>query len=66
VVHGGSPPPEPLWHWDEVAAWFQATGGVHPSESRTAALAAINGILANRQLAREHPDYLKRIQRLAG
>jgi hypothetical protein len=66
VVHGGSPPPEPLWHWDEVAAWFQATGGAHPSGSRTAALAAINGILANRQLAREHPDYLKRIQRLAG
>lgn len=56
----------PLWHWDEVAAWFQATGGAQSSEYRTAALAAINGILANRQLAREHPDYLKRIQRLAG
>ena len=70
---GGFPPPaagnvrSPLWHWDEVAAWFQATGGaLAPSDYRTAAIAAINGVLANRQLARDHPDYLERIKRLAG
>jgi hypothetical protein len=69
---GGFPHPvagnarSPLWHWDEVTAWFQATRGAQPSEHRTPALAAINGILANRQLARDHPEYLTRIQRLAG
>ncbi len=70
---GGFPHPvagnvrSPLWHWDEVAAWFQATEGARAlSEYRTATIASINGVLANRQLARDHPDYLERIQRLAG
>lgn len=70
---GGFPPPaagnvrSPLWHWDDVAAWFQTTTpeGVI-DEDRSAAIAAINGALANRRLARDHPDYLSRIGRLAG
>lgn len=70
---GNFPPPaagnvrSPLWHWAEVAAWFQATSSEDASDDdRAAAIAAINGVLANRRLARDHPDYLSRISRLAG
>lgn len=70
---GGFPSPSagnvrsPLWHWDEVAAWLQsATSESTIGEDRSAAIAAINGALANRRLARDHPDYLSRINRLVG
>ncbi|MDA8186219.1 MAG: helix-turn-helix transcriptional regulator [Acidimicrobiales bacterium] len=70
---GSFPPPaagnvrSPLWHWDEVATWFQTTAPEGTiGEDRPAAIAAINGALANRRLARDHPDYLSRIGRLAG
>jgi hypothetical protein len=70
---GGFPSPaagnvrSPLWHWAEVAAWFQANGSEDAREDdRAAAIAAINGVLANRRLARDHPEYLRRISRLAG
>ncbi|MCL4413566.1 MAG: hypothetical protein M1522_02265 [Actinobacteria bacterium] len=70
---GGFPSPtagnvrSSLWHWDEVAAWFQvATPGSAIGEDRSAAIAAVNGVLATRRLARDHPDYLSRINRLVG
>lgn len=70
---GGFPRPvagnvrSPLWHWADVALWFEnATGAEVPFEDRTRTIASINGALANRVLARECPKDLKRIQRLAG
>jgi hypothetical protein len=58
----------PLWHWADVAAWFEDQG-TDPSafEDRLQAIAAINGTLANRALARIRPADARRIQeRLAG
>ena len=58
----------PLWHWADVAAWLEnEAGGGADFEDRLRTIASINGELANRVLAREHPQELKRIrQRLAG
>lgn len=70
---GGFPRPvagnvrSPLWHWADVASWFEANDdGEVPFEDRTRTIASINGALANRILARERPKDLRRIQRLAG
>jgi predicted DNA-binding transcriptional regulator AlpA len=70
---GGFPRPvagnvrSPLWHWADIASWFQNSAGDQEMfEERTRAIASINGALANRVLARERPKDLKRIQRLAG
>ncbi len=70
---GGFPRPvagnvrSPLWHWADIASWFQnSAGDQEVFEDRTRTIASINGALANRVLAREHPKDLKRIQRLAG
>lgn len=71
---GGFPRPtagnvrSPLWHWADVAAWLEnQAGGGEDFEDRLRTIASINGELANRILAREHPQELKRIrQRLAG
>ena len=54
----------PLWHWADVAAWFESHQGekVVP-EDRMRTIAAINGALAGRVLAREHPTVLKMIER---
>ena len=57
----------PLWHWADIASWFQnSAGDQEVVEERTRTIASINGALANRVLAREHPKDLKRIRRLAG
>ncbi len=58
----------PLWHWADVAAWFEGHEGEHLIfEDRIRTIASINGALANRVLAREHPSDVRRIQqRLAG
>jgi len=57
----------PLWHWADVASWFEGTtGGGVTFEDRTRTIASINGALANRVLARERPNDLQRINRLAG
>lgn len=71
---GGFPRPaagnvrSPLWHWVDVAAWLEhEAGGGADFEDRLRTIASINGELANRVLAREHPKELKRIrERLAG
>ena len=70
---GGFPRPvagnvrSPLWHWADIASWFQNSAGEREAfEERTRSLASINGALANRVLARERPKDLERIQRLAG
>jgi predicted DNA-binding transcriptional regulator AlpA len=57
----------PLWYWADIASWFQnSTGSQEVFQDRTRTIASINGALANRVLAREHPKDLERIQRLAG
>lgn len=57
-----------LWHWADVAAWFESeAGGDEAFDDRLRTLASINGVLASRVLARDHPNELKRIrERLAG
>jgi predicted DNA-binding transcriptional regulator AlpA len=71
---GNFPPPvagnvrSPLWHWADVAAWFEShedADVVHEDRIRT--IASINGALANRVLARERPATVRQIQaRIAG
>jgi predicted DNA-binding transcriptional regulator AlpA len=58
----------PLWHWADVAAWFEDQGADPLAfEDRLQAIASINGALANRVLARIRPADVRRIQkRLAG
>jgi len=58
----------PLWHWADVAAWFEDRGAdAQAFEDRLQAIASINGALANRVLARMRPADVRRIQeRLAG
>jgi len=58
----------PLWHWADVAAWFEDQGAdAQAFEDRLQAIASINGALANRVLARMRPADVRRIQeRLAG
>jgi predicted DNA-binding transcriptional regulator AlpA len=58
----------PLWHWADVAAWFESHEGQSVvSEDRMRTIASINGALANRVLAREQPATVREIQRrLAG
>lgn len=58
----------PLWHWADVAAWFEDQGADPAAfEDRLQAIASINGALANRVLARIRPADVRRIQeRLAG
>ena len=58
----------PLWHWADVAAWFEANEGDEVVfEDRQRTIASINGALANRVLARERPAVVKEItRRLAG
>lgn len=70
---GGFPRPvagnvrSPLWHWADVAAWFEDVAHSKLSfEDRTRTIASVNGALADRVLARERPKDLKRIHRLAG
>lgn len=71
---GGFPRPvagnvrSPLWHWADVAAWFRSqAAGDEEFEERIQAITSINGVLANRILAKDHPEELQRIQqRLAG
>jgi len=53
----------PLWHWADVAAWFDEDEGKDVEISdRGSTLAAVNGALAGRLLSREQPDQLKRIR----
>jgi hypothetical protein len=55
----------PLWHWADVVAWFGSQEDTTAEfEDRLSTIAAINGALANRVLARNHPGDLERIQRL--
>ena len=55
----------PLWHWADVAAWFESREGENAMpEDRVRTIAAINGALANRVLARERPAVLHKIERL--
>jgi len=58
----------PLWHWADVAAWFEDRGAdAQAFEDRLQAIASINGALADRVLARMRPADVRRIQeRLAG
>lgn len=58
----------PLWHWADVAAWFESNeGGPIVGDDRARTIASINGALANRGLARDHPAIIRKIQkRLAG
>ncbi|HXQ18705.1 MAG TPA: hypothetical protein VN781_03660 [Acidimicrobiales bacterium] len=58
----------PLWHWADVAAWFESAGsGEAVVEDRIRTIAAVNGALANRVLRRERPQDAERIRRrLAG
>jgi predicted DNA-binding transcriptional regulator AlpA len=58
----------PLWHWADVATWFEDQGvDATIFEDRLQALAAVNGALASRALARNRPADVRRIQeRLAG
>jgi hypothetical protein len=66
---GDFPPPvagnvrSPLWHWADVAAWFEryeGGRGIAPDRLRT--IAAINGALSSRALAGERPSDLERIR----
>lgn len=65
---GGFPPPatgnvrSPLWHWADVAGWFEQSGAPADPYELISTLAAVNGALANRALKRERPDELKRIR----
>ena len=54
----------PLWHWADVAAWFESHEGqeVVP-EDRMRTIAAINGALARRVLARDRPTVIQEIER---
>jgi len=54
----------PLWHWADVAAWFESHEGdeVVP-EDRMRTIAAINGALARRVLARDRPAVIEEIER---
>jgi len=65
---GDFPPPvagnvrSPLWHWADVAAWFETKIGGRSTGDRMRTIAAVNGELSNRVLAREKPGDLKRIR----
>lgn len=68
---GGFPRPvagnvrSPLWHWADVVAWFESQAdGTTMLEDPLSTITAINGVLANRVLARNHPEDVERIQRL--
>ncbi len=69
---GGFPVPaagnvrSPLWHWGDVAAWFESDGGHQTSGDRTQIVAAINGALANQALERDRPGDLERIKAAVG
>jgi predicted DNA-binding transcriptional regulator AlpA len=70
---GGFPRPaagnvrSPLWHWADVAAWLESNEDASVTvDDRIWTLASINGALANRVLAKDHSNDVKRIQRLAG
>jgi hypothetical protein len=55
----------PLWHWADAFAWFDSQEGAGKDfDDRINTIAAINGLLANRVLLREHPEELRRIQQL--
>ncbi len=58
----------PLWHWADVAAWFEGNGVDDlVFEDRLREIASINGALANRVLSRVRPADVRLIQeRLAG
>jgi hypothetical protein len=58
----------PLWHWADVAAWFEGNGADDlVFEDRLREIASINGALANRVLSRVRPADVRLIQeRLAG
>ena len=67
---GDFPPPvagnvrSPLWHWADVAGWFESheKEGATP-EDRARILATINGTLARRGLSRERPAVVQEIER---
>jgi len=70
---GGFPAPvagnvrSPLWHWADVASWFEGDDGQQRvTGERSRIVAAINGALANRGLARERPGDLERIRAAVG
>lgn len=52
----------PLWHWADVAAWFE--NDRPGADQRLKTIAAVNGALADRQLARERPQDLARIRQM--
>ena len=58
----------PLWHWADVAAWFESTTDDRAVlEDRIRTIASVNDALADRLLARERPKDVQRIQQcLAG
>jgi len=58
----------PLWHWADVAAWFEGNDADDlVFEDRLREIASINGALANRVLSRVRPADVRLIQeRLAG
>jgi hypothetical protein len=56
-----------LWNWTDVTSWFQALPNGEPaSDDRSQTIAAVNGALANRLLARERPSDRDRIRAALG
>lgn len=54
----------PLWHWADVAAWFDSHEGEEiVPQDRMRTIAAINGALARRVLVRERPTIIQEIER---
>lgn len=57
----------PLWHWADVASWFESDESQQRAVGdRSRIVAAINGALANRSLARERPGDVERIRAAVG
>jgi hypothetical protein len=56
-----------LWNWADVASWYQAlSNGEAAGDDRTQIIAAVNGALANRLLARVRPSDRNRIKTVLG
>lgn len=56
-----------LWNWADVASWLQTLPHGEPAgDDRAQTIAAVNGALANRLLAREKPSDRDRIRAVLG